>query len=165
MRVFVPRRSQQKNEGNPPEPSVKSAKSLPAPPFGTFDQPEAAQLQKINALESNRDPVSAPLEPRTPAHLKKMQAAPDQPRPAQTLTGAATLEPLPLELRAIVRAAGAGTLPKGEVNLETGFTVDLERYVLGFAAQYLTGDQTHAILELRACSRAWQTMTRKAVSA
>ncbi len=160
MKVFVPRRSQQKNEGNPPEPLVKSAKSLPAPPFGTFDQPEPAQLQKKNIFESHT---------RAPDNETRVEA--DQPRPAQTPprlaapTNAAPLEPLPHELRALVRAAGAGTLPKGAVNLETGFTVDLERYVLGFAAQYLTGDQSHAILELRACLRAWRILTRKAISA
>ncbi len=64
-----------------------------------------------------------------------------------------------------MRAAGAGTLPKGAVSLEGGITYDLERYVLAFAAQYLTGDQTHALLELRNCLRAWQVITRKAISA
>ena len=92
--------------------------------------------------------------------LLEMLAAP-LPAP----TSVATLEPLPLELRALVRAASSGTLPKGAVSLGTGLTLDLERYVLGFAAQYLTGDQAHAILELRDCSRAWRVMTRKAVSA
>ena len=89
MKVFVPRRSQQKNEGNPPEPSVKSAKSLPNPPFGTFDQPERAQLQKKNTLEPNRDPTPTAL-----SVLAKLstQTAPDQPRPAPT--SAVALEPL-----------------------------------------------------------------------
>ena len=135
-----------------------------------------AVIPEKNTLESNRDQTSAPLELHTRAPKKEMPTTGDQPRPAaslpplanwpaQTPTGAATLEPLPLELRAIVRAAGAGTLPKGAVSLETGFTVDLERYVLGFAAQYLTGDQTHALLELHACSRAWQVLTRRTVNA
>jgi hypothetical protein len=71
---------------------------------------------------------------------------------------------LPLELHALVRAASAGTLPKGPVNLETGLTHDLERFVLGFAAQYLTGDQAHAQRELHAALLAWQAH-RKAVRA
>ena len=105
------------------------------------------------------------LEPSNRAPEKEMQTAGNQPRPTQTPISASSLEPLPLELLAIVRAASSGVLPKGAVNLETGITLDLERYVLGFAAQYVTGDQSHAILELRACLRAWQTMTRKAISA
>lgn len=110
-----------------------------------------------------------PLEPELLEAIRANKAALlemlSKPRPAQTPTSAPPLEPLPLELRALVRAAGSGTLPKGAVTLETGITYDLERYVLGFTAQYLTGDQSHAILELRACSRAWQGMTRRAVSA
>jgi hypothetical protein len=77
---------------------------------------------------------------------------------------AAQLESLPLELQALIRAAGAGTLPKGAVTLEGGITYDLERYVLGFAAQYLTGDQVHALRNLRAALLAWQAQ-RGTVSA
>ena len=44
--------------------------------------------------------------------LLEMLAAP-LPAP----TSVATLEPLPLELRALVRAASSGTLPKGAVSL------------------------------------------------
>ena len=91
MKVFVPRRSQQKNEGNPPEPSVKSAKSLPTPPFGTFDQPELAQSQKKNMLEPRRDPTPAALGVLTKLNI---QTAPDQPRPVPTPTKAVQLEPL-----------------------------------------------------------------------
>ena len=87
------------------------------------------------------------------------------PRPAQTPTSAAMLEPLPLELRALLRAASSGVLPKGAVSLRTGLTLDLERYVLGFAAQYLTGDQLHALRELHECQAAWQVLTRKVVNA
>ena len=110
-----------------------------------------------------------PLEPELLEAIRANKAALLEllttPRPAQTPTSAAMLEPLPLELRALLRAASSGVLPKGAVSLRTGLTLDLERYVLGFAAQYLTGDQLHALRELHECQAAWQVLTRKVVNA
>ncbi len=103
-----------------------------------------------------------PLEPELleQVRLNKTQilellSQPVRPAPPLPLANITPLEPLPLDLHALVRAASSGVLPKGAVNLGTGFTVDLERYVLGFAAQYLTGDQSHALENLRAALGAW----------
>ena len=159
MKIFTPTRGQKKTE-LPPDPHCQYRQNFDTGGSDGIGSGGVAVIPEKNMLE-----------PHSHAPKKEMQTANDQPRPAPpeltkpTAASVATLQPLPLELCALVRAAGAGTLPKGAVSLETGFTVDLERYVLGFAAQYLIGDQAHEILELRACLRAWQVLTRKVISA
>ena len=123
----------------------------PKPDGGVrLNAPRPLEPELLEAIRANK---AALLELLTP------------PRPVQTPTSAAMPEPLPLELRALLRAASSGVLPKGAVSLRTGLTLDLERYVLGFAAQYLTGDQLHALRELHECQAAWQVLTRKVVNA
>jgi hypothetical protein len=67
-----------------------------------------------------------------------------------------TLELLPQDLHALVRAASSGVLPHGTAKLETGITPDFERFVLGYAAQILTGDRQHALENLYVALRFWQ---------
>ncbi len=163
MKIFVPTRGQKKTE-LPPEPHRQNRHNFDAGGSVSSGGEGVAVISEKTQLE---------LLTRTPK--KELRVAPDQPRtaaslttaansPAQTPTNTAALEPLPLELRALVRGSSSGVLPKGAVSLGTGFTPDLERYVLGFAAQYLTGDQTHALENLREACHAWQARG-KAVSA
>jgi hypothetical protein len=67
-----------------------------------------------------------------------------------------TLEALPQDLHALVRAASSGVLTKGTAKLETGLVTDLERYVMAYACQILTGDRQHALENLYAALRFWQ---------
>jgi hypothetical protein len=78
-----------------------------------------------------------------------------------TLRSNQTLEPLPQDLHALVRAASSGVLPKDSMKLETGLTTDFERFVLGYAAQILTGDRQHALGSLYVALRAYDNHIRK----
>lgn len=73
-----------------------------------------------------------------------------------TSTSGKTLEPLPQDLHALVRAASSGVLPQGSAKLETGVAPDFERFVLAYAAQILTGDRQHALENLYIGLRFWQ---------
>jgi hypothetical protein len=76
--------------------------------------------------------------------------------PLQPIQSTKTLEALPQDLHALVRAASSGVLPKGTAKLETGLVTDLERYVMAYACQILTGDRQHALENLYAARRFWQ---------
>jgi hypothetical protein len=67
-----------------------------------------------------------------------------------------TLELLPQDLHALVRAASSGVLPQGSAKLETGISTDFERFVLGYTAQIVTGDRQHALENLYVALRYWK---------
>ena len=63
---------------------------------------------------------------------------------------------LPWELERVISAATNGSLPGGAVKLEQGLVPDLERYVLAWAAAYLTGATDDATVRLWDVWRTWQ---------
>jgi hypothetical protein len=73
-----------------------------------------------------------------------------------TSKSAQTLEALPQDLHALVRAASSGVLPHGTAKLETGITPDFERFVMAYTCQILTGDRQHALENLYVALRFWQ---------
>ncbi len=97
------------------------------------DRPEL-----LETLKANRDVLMGFLEGQ------------NTPRSNQTL------EALPQDLHALVRAASSGVLPQGAAKLEIGISTDFERFVLGYAAQILTGDRQHALENLYVALRFWQ---------
>jgi hypothetical protein len=70
--------------------------------------------------------------------------------PARVPTASAVL------LERVIGAASNGSLPSGAVQLEHGLVPDLERYVLGWAAAYLTGATSEAAKRLWDVWRTWQ---------
>ena len=141
----------------------------PKPDGGVrLNAPRPLEPELLEAIKANKAALLEMLPPQNPSRTT-IATKDKQSQPATILGNpkvqVAALEPLPLELRALVLSASSGVLPKGAVSLGTGLTLDLERYVLGFAAQYLTGDQAHALRELHECQTVWQVLTRKAVNA
>jgi hypothetical protein len=65
---------------------------------------------------------------------------------------------LPWQLERLISAASNGSLPKREATeLEPGqFVMDLNQYVLAWAAAYLTGDREEALAQMWKAHRAWQ---------
>jgi hypothetical protein len=68
--------------------------------------------------------------------------------PARIDVTGETLERLPPELEAFVRAAIDGEFPDGIVNCEDGSIVRIRQYVTAWAAEYLTGNPDDALEQL-----------------
>ena len=63
---------------------------------------------------------------------------------------------LPWKLERLVSAAACNQLPQGTIKLPSGLVPDLNRYTLGWAAAYLTGDRQEALSRLWQVRRVWQ---------
>ena len=72
-----------------------------------------------------------------------------------TTANTGTLERLPSELEALIRAASSDALPTS-AKLEAGIVPDLNRYVLAWGCAYLTGDHEDALGRLWAVWRVWR---------
>lgn len=77
----------------------------------------------------------------------------------RALTAPDTLPRLPWQLERLVSAAACNQLPQGTVELASGLVPDLNRYTLGCAAAYLTGDRTDALSRLWQVRYVWQGET------
>ena len=148
---------------NPPNPTANSAKKNrqgASVNIALF----LGELDRLGVVVSATDDGFLDLEPAevlTDELLERVrELKPDilkhlaKPEP-ELLESSKTLERLPFELEALVRAATADSLPKS-ATLETGIIPDLNRWVLAWGCAYLLRSPD-AREHLELAYREWQT--------
>lgn len=120
-------------------------------------------MSSFSSRWSSYVPTKEPAEEKSFETPKNVPGKTDKsPEPRKVLIiepSAGTVPRLPWQLERLVSAAHSDQLPKGTVTLPAGFIPDLNRYTLGWAAAYLTGDRTEALSRLWQARRAWQGET------
>ena len=116
----------QKKNEKPLEPDGQKGQKPENTPFDPFVQPQEGVLVNFYS-EANTPSPAARAVPR-----------------------------LSWELERLISAASNGSLPTGMQRLENGIVADFERYVLSWAAAYLTGATNDATTRLWEAWRTWQ---------
>jgi hypothetical protein len=142
VRVFQPRRSQEKISENRPETPGQNGQNQGKGGFVRF-VPEVPGVseKKIVATPVIGDTGTEYPEPR------------DTGISSPVIPG--SLERLPSELEALIRAASSDTLPAGSITLESGLCADLNRHVLAWGCAYLL-HSPDALPRLWTAHRAWR---------
>jgi hypothetical protein len=112
----------------------------------------------LETLKANRDAVLEHLANTGTEHAQPRDMGISSP----VIPG--SLERLPSELEALIRAATNNSLPAGMVTLESGLCADLNRFVLAWGCSYLTGGVEDALGQLWTAHKAWRVHLGKVLN-